>query len=98
VSRLQLGCSWLASIRVGPGVQPLQGENYTYSRVLGYGQPNFYVVLIRVVLLMFLPHFSGYFLPGVAKGARSGSSRADLVVLGGVYVGLGIRGARLARV
>jgi hypothetical protein len=28
----------LASIRVGPGVQPPQGENYTYSRVLGHGQ------------------------------------------------------------
>jgi hypothetical protein len=31
---VQLGCSWLALIRVGPSVQPLQGENYsiaTYS-------------------------------------------------------------------
>ena len=28
--------SWLASGRVGTGAQPLQGENYTYSRVLGH--------------------------------------------------------------
>jgi hypothetical protein len=27
----------LTSIRVDPAVQPLQGENYTYSRVLGHG-------------------------------------------------------------
>jgi hypothetical protein len=27
----------LASIRVGPGVQPLQGENYMYSHVLDHG-------------------------------------------------------------
>ena len=27
---------WLATGRVGTGVQPLQGENYTYSRVLGH--------------------------------------------------------------
>ena len=26
----------LASRRVGTGVQPPQGENYTYSRILGY--------------------------------------------------------------
>jgi hypothetical protein len=36
----------LASIRVGPGVQPLQGENYTYSRVLGHGQSYSSVTLI----------------------------------------------------
>jgi hypothetical protein len=37
----------LVSIQVGPGVQPLQGENYTYSRVLGYGHPYSFVALIR---------------------------------------------------
>ena len=31
----QLGRSRLAA-RVGTGVQPLQGENYTYSRVLSH--------------------------------------------------------------
>jgi hypothetical protein len=36
----------LASIRVGSGVQPLQGENYTYSSVLGHGQPYSSVALI----------------------------------------------------
>jgi hypothetical protein len=36
----------LALIRVGPGVQPLQGENYIYSRVLGHGQPYSSVALI----------------------------------------------------
>jgi hypothetical protein len=36
----------LASIRVGPGVQPLQGENYMYSRILGHGQPYSSVALI----------------------------------------------------
>ena len=33
----QLGRSRLAA-REGTGVQPLQGENYTYSRVLGHVQ------------------------------------------------------------
>jgi hypothetical protein len=28
---------WLASLRVGLGVQPQQGENCTYSRVIGHG-------------------------------------------------------------
>jgi hypothetical protein len=36
---IQLADPRLASIRVGSGVQPLQGENYTYSRVLDHGQP-----------------------------------------------------------
>jgi hypothetical protein len=36
----------LASIRVVPGVQPLQGENYTYSRVLGHGQSYSSIALI----------------------------------------------------
>ena len=31
----QLGRSWLAA-QVGTGAQPLQGENYTYSGVLGH--------------------------------------------------------------
>jgi hypothetical protein len=43
---VQLANPRLASSRVGPGVQPLQGENYTYSRVLGYGQPYSFVALI----------------------------------------------------
>jgi hypothetical protein len=34
---IQLADPRLASIRVGPGVQPLQGKNYTYSGVLGHG-------------------------------------------------------------
>ena len=50
----QLGHSRLAA-RVGTGVQPLQGENYTYSRVLGHVQllirPHFH----RVVNLSILP-------------------------------------------
>jgi hypothetical protein len=36
----------LVLIRVGPGVQPLQGENYTYSHVLGHGHPYSSVSLI----------------------------------------------------
>ena len=36
VSRCQSVGLRLAAIRVGTGVQPLQGENYTYSRVLGH--------------------------------------------------------------
>ena len=35
VSRCQSAGLRLAAIRVGTGVQPLQGENYTYSHVLG---------------------------------------------------------------
>ena len=36
VSRCLSAGLWLAAIRVGTGVQPLPGENYTYSRVLGH--------------------------------------------------------------
>jgi hypothetical protein len=36
----------LVLIRVGPGVQPLQGENYTYSCILGHGQSYSSVALI----------------------------------------------------
>ena len=36
VSRRKSGRSWLDSGRVGTGVQPLQGEIYTYNRVLGH--------------------------------------------------------------
>ena len=36
VSRGQSAGLRLAAIRVGTGVQPLQGENYMYSRVLGH--------------------------------------------------------------
>ena len=36
VSRCQSAGLWPATIRVGPGVQPLQCEIYTYSRVLGH--------------------------------------------------------------
>jgi hypothetical protein len=36
----------LTSIRVGPGVQPLQGEKYTYSRVLDHGHPYSSIALI----------------------------------------------------
>ena len=36
VSRRQLVGHILVAIRVGPGVQPLQVEIYTYSRVLGH--------------------------------------------------------------
>ena len=48
----QLGRSRLAA-RVGTGVQPLQGENYTYSRVLGHVQ-----LLIR-------PHFHRVVNPSI---------------------------------
>jgi hypothetical protein len=44
---VQLADLRLALIRVGPGVQPLLGENYTYSRVLGHGQPYSSFALIR---------------------------------------------------
>jgi hypothetical protein len=44
---VQLANPRLASIRVGPCVQPLQGENYTYSRVLDHGQPYSSIALIR---------------------------------------------------
>jgi hypothetical protein len=43
----QLADPRLVSIRVGLDVQPLQGKNYTYSRVLGHGQPYSSVALIR---------------------------------------------------
>jgi hypothetical protein len=36
----------LVSIQVGPGVQPLQGVIYVYSRVLGHGHPYSSVALI----------------------------------------------------
>jgi len=49
-----LGVSWstdrLVSWRVGSGVQPLQGENYTYSRVLGHVHPYFFVTSSSLVL------------------------------------------------
>ena len=36
VSRCQSAGLRLAAIRVGPGVQPLQGDIYMYSRALGH--------------------------------------------------------------
>ena len=48
----QLGRSRLAA-RVGTGVQPLQGENYTYSRILSHVQ-----LLIR-------PHFHRVVNPSI---------------------------------
>ena len=39
VSRRQLVGHWLAAIRVGPDVQPMQGEIYTYSCILGHVHP-----------------------------------------------------------
>ena len=40
--------------RVGTGVQPLQGENYTYSRVFGHVQllirPHFHRVVNPIIL------------------------------------------------
>ena len=59
--------SWLRAVfqdgdghlcsRVGTGVQPLQGENYTYSHVLGHVQPLIRLHFHRVVLLdiLYLP-------------------------------------------
>ena len=44
----QLGRSRLAA-RVGIGVQPLQGEIYTYSRVLGHVHSYSSVISSRVV-------------------------------------------------
>ena len=40
---------------MGIGVQPLQGENYTYSRVLGHVHSYFSVTSFSVVTLIFLP-------------------------------------------
>ena len=55
----QLGRSWLAA-RVGTGVQPLQGENYMYSRVLGHVQllirPHFHRVVNPSILPPSSPH------------------------------------------
>ena len=46
--------------RVGTGVQPLQGENYTYSRVLGHIQllirPHFHRVVNPSILPPSSPH------------------------------------------
>ena len=54
----QLGRSRLAA-RVGTGVQPLQGENYTYSRILGHVQllirPHFHRVLNPSILPPYTP-------------------------------------------
>ena len=55
----QLGRSRLAA-RVGTGVQPLQGEIYMYSRVLGHVHPHSSVTSSSLVLLDFylpLAHF-----------------------------------------
>ena len=41
--------------RVGTGVQPLQGEIYTYSRVLGHVHSYSSVTSFSVVTLIFLP-------------------------------------------
>jgi hypothetical protein len=60
---VQLGCSWLAPIRVGPNVQPLQGENYTYSHILGHVQLLIQFHFHRLVLLIFyLPLVMNSFL------------------------------------
>ena len=45
-------CYRLASGRVGTGVQPLQGENNTYSRVLGHVQLLIWLHFHRVVYLI----------------------------------------------
>jgi hypothetical protein len=50
---VQLPDPRLASIRVGPSVQPLQGENYTYSRILGHEHLLIRLRFHRVVLLLF---------------------------------------------
>jgi len=60
--------------RVGTCVQPLQGENYMYSRVLGHVQLLIRLHFHSLVLLDFylpLVHFS--------RGARNRSPRIDLV-------------------
>jgi hypothetical protein len=64
---IQLAYYQLALIQVGLGVQPLQGENYTYSRVLGHGQPYFSITLIRVLLPDFYLRLVNNFLPRVAE-------------------------------
>ena len=59
-------CYRLASGRVGTGVQPLQGENYTYSLVLGYVHSYSSITSSRVVTLIFLPPSSTTFPAWIA--------------------------------
>ena len=77
VPRGQSGSSWLAFGRVGTGVQPLQGENYTYSRVLGYVHSYSSVTSSSLVLLYFYLSLV-YFSARIAVEVREGSSRTDL--------------------
>ena len=50
--------------RVGTGVQPLQGENYTYSRVLGHVQLWIWHHTVGRSTYTFLPPSSLLFLLG----------------------------------
>ena len=82
VSRLT---DWLASGRVGTGVQPLQGENYTYSRILDHVQFLIRLHFHRVVLLdiLYLPLV--YFPARIAVEVRGAGVLAPKSgVLGGV--------------
>jgi len=64
--------------RVGIGVQPLQGENYTYSRVFDheYSYPS--VVSSSLVLLDFNLPLVPLSCSDSSWGAGSGSSRTDI--------------------
>ena len=52
--------------RVGTGVQPLQAENYTYSRVLGHVHSYSSVTSSSLVCLIFLPPSSTTFPARIA--------------------------------
>ena len=52
----------LASGRVGTGVQPLQGENYTYSCVLGHVQLWIWLHIVGRSTYIILPPSSPLFL------------------------------------
>ena len=55
--------SWLAA-RVGTGVQPLQGENYMYSRILSLVQLLIRLHFYRVVLLVISTSLQSTFVLG----------------------------------
>ena len=71
--RGQSGCHRLVSGRVGTCVQPVQGENYTYSRVLSHVQLLIQLHFHRVVLPDFYIPLV-YFLARIAVEVREWES------------------------
>ena len=56
--------------RVGTGVQPLQGENYVYSRVLGHVQLWIWHHTVVRITYTFLPPSSTTFPARIAAEVR----------------------------